>query len=483
MSLSSAISNALSGVTAASRGTELVATNIANKSVAGYARRELELSSRIHTANGGGVGIDGVRRAIDAGLLSDSRLALAASSQSGTVATFHAVMEQAFGTANDASALGAALTGLDNAILSASARPDNQVRLNAVLDAAKGIAQKINGISQTISTARSQADHDIGKDVASLNDALERVAALNRQITVTSAQGGDPSSLIDARQDAIDQISAIVPIQEVTRENGRVALFTKGGATLLDGTAPAQIGFVATGTITAGMSVENGALGTLSLNGRSLAAQEMAGGTLSAHFQIRDRIAPGFQAQIDGFARDLYSRFADPAVDPTLAAGQPGIFTDAQTALLPANEPGFADRIAVNAAIDPQAGGALWRIRAGLGAADPGEVGESSLRLAMGTALADSRPPASSELGTGPRTLIGLASEIASGAATQRLRSEAVAVQDQSRAGSLRTALLAGGVDTDTEMEALLSLERAYAANAKVLQTANDMLDQILRLT
>ena len=33
------------------------------------------------------------------------------------------------------------------------------------------------------------------------------------------------------------------------------------------------------------------------------------------------------------------------------------------------------------------------------------------------------------------------------------------------------------------EMESLLALEHAYSANAKVFQTANDMLDAILRLT
>jgi flagellar hook-associated protein 1 FlgK len=43
--------------------------------------------------------------------------------------------------------------------------------------------------------------------------------------------------------------------------------------------------------------------------------------------------------------------------------------------------------------------------------------------------------------------------------------------------------LLADGVDTDKEMETLLALEQAYSANAKVFQTANDMLDTILRLT
>lgn len=56
-------------------------------------------------------------------------------------------------------------------------------------------------------------------------------------------------------------------------------------------------------------------------------------------------------------------------------------------------------------------------------------------------------------------------------------------MQSSSRQSGLQSALLAEGVDSDKEMESLLALERAYAANAKVFQTANDMLDTILRLT
>ncbi len=43
-------------------------------------------------------------------------------------------------------------------------------------------------------------------------------------------------------------------------------------------------------------------------------------------------------------------------------------------------------------------------------------------------------------------------------------------------------SLLADGVDSDREMEMLLQLEKAYSANAKVIQVVDEMLDQILRI-
>ncbi|MFT4011917.1 MAG: flagellar hook-associated protein FlgK [Paracoccus sp. (in: a-proteobacteria)] len=486
MSLSSAISNALSGLTAATRGTELVSTNISNKSVAGYARRELELSSRLYSGNGGGVAVDGVRRTVSAGLLADNRLAQASASNSGGIADFHAAIEEAYGTADDSGALSAQLTALDAALSAASARPDSDLRLAAVVEAASALTGRINDIAATIQAQRQAADKNIASDIDSLNTALERVANLNRQITVLTAQGEDPSSLIDARQAAIDEIAGIVPIQEVQRENGRVALFTKGGAALLDGQQPARLEFAPAAAITPDMSLQNGALASVVLNGRTLSTAEMSmlsGGSLSANFAIRDDLAPGYQSQIDALAREIYVRFSDSTVDPTLAAGLPGIFTDSQAAFLPANELGLANRLSVNALVDTSQGGALWRVRSGIGAAASGDLGDGSILLSMSAAMEASRPPASSAVSSAGRSLLGFVSELASTAASQRISAQSLSTQEQSRADTLHTALLAQGVDTDTEMEALLSLERSYAANARVLQTVNDMLDQILRLT
>ncbi|MEF9606305.1 flagellar hook-associated protein FlgK, partial [Paracoccus sp. PXZ] len=110
------------------------------------------------------------------------------------------------------------------------------------------------------------------------------------------------------RQAAIDSISDILPIKEVPRENGRVALFTPDGAILLDGTEPAKIEFSAAASITAEMSIANGALSDLTLNGKPLTGIQqsmLSGGSLSANFAIRDQIAPDYQQQIDAFASDL----------------------------------------------------------------------------------------------------------------------------------------------------------------------------------
>ncbi|MBP6736765.1 MAG: hypothetical protein KA139_04975, partial [Rhodobacteraceae bacterium] len=40
----------------------------------------------------------------------------------------------------------------------------------------------------------------------------------------------------------------------------------------------------------------------------------------------------------------------------------------------------------------------------------------------------------------------------------------------------------AGGVDTDFELQSLLMVEQAYAANAKVIQIIGQMLDKLMEM-
>ena len=274
MSISSAISNAVSGLTAVSRGTDIVSSNIANALTEGYARRELQLSSRIYEQAGGGVVIDGVARLMNAGLLAEHRVAQADVGASTTLSKFHAAMESAFGTGTEASSLGYALTEFEVALTSAAARPDLDTRLSAVLDTAQDLASRINAISASVQSERNNAEQAIKSDVERLNTSLEQVASLNAKIVSLAAQGKDTSALQDARQSVIDSIAEIVPITEVPRDNGRVALFTTGGAVLLDGIEPSRIGFTAANNVTADMSLANGTLSGLTLNGKTLNATQ-----------------------------------------------------------------------------------------------------------------------------------------------------------------------------------------------------------------
>ena len=201
---------------------------------------------------------------------------------------------------------------------------------------------------------------------------------------------------------------------------------------------------------------------------------------MAGNFAVRDDLAPQAQARLDAVARDLIERFADPAVDVTRAPGAAGLFTDAAAAFVPANETGLAQRLQLNTAADPANGGALWRLRDGLGATMPGAAGDARLIKDLQSALTAPRNPASGGFMAGARSHATLAADMLSGVAQSRLTAEGEASFASARLDTLREMEMEGGVDTDQEMQALLLIEQAYAANAKVMATVNDMIQTLL---
>jgi flagellar hook-associated protein 1 FlgK len=488
MTIAGSLNNALSGLTATARATEVVSSNVANANTPGYATRQLEVSSQYLGGTTGGVKVNGVLRNVDQGVINDRILSDASMGHDSAVAKFLTSLEDIIGTPEAAHSLSGRLAQFEAALVEASSRPDSEARLKAVVDAAQDLVGHINGATSEIQSARKEADTSIGNQVTALNDGLKRIETLNYKIQESIARGQDPSSLMDLRQQEIDLLSPIVPLRQAPRENGMVALYTEGGAVLLDGKA-ATIGFTAASSlIVPEMTQGSGALSGLTLNGMPLPSPDgttrnpLAGGTLAAAFEIRDVMGVQAQADLDAFSRDLVERFQDPSLDATRAIGAAGLFTDAGAAFDPADEVALSERLSVNALVDPARGGAVWRLRDGLGALAPGEVGNAQLLQDLTDALTDPRTALSGGFSTAARSSSGLAADFLSSIGADRLHAENLLASTSAQNETLKQMELANGVDTDHEMQKLLLIEQAYAANARVISTVDEMIQQLLAM-
>lgn len=483
MSISGSLSNALSGMTAAARSAEVVSSNVANATTDGYGRRVLETSSRTVGGTGSGVQVDGIRRDIDQRALAERRLSDAQLGQAGAGADFYGRLETAIGLPEDAASLSAGFADFEAALIQAASQPESETRLSAVLQAAQTVQHRLSGASDQIQALRMEADGNIATEVALLNDRLEKIADLNGQIRRQNTAGTSSAALMDQRQALVDEISAIVPLRQVTRDGGQIALYTMTGGTLLDGN-PATFSFDPAGTIVPEMSMASGALSGLRLNGQPIETMgpysPIAGGSLAGHFTVRDELAPAAQTELDALARNLIERFQSSGVDPTLGATDAGLFTDAGAAFSGANELGLSARLQINAAVDPAQGGATWRLRDGINAVTPGQVGNATL---LGNSLTALTAPATTATGSfagTDNTAGALADGFLSLISQQRQSAEATLSFAQAKNTALVTSELEGGVDTDQEMQTLLLIEQAYAANARVVQTVSDMLDTLM---
>jgi flagellar hook-associated protein 1 FlgK len=485
MTIANTLANALSGLTATQRAAELVSSNIANAATPGYGRRELVLASQIVGTSGQGVRVMAVSRAENLAVISDRRLAEASQGDAQARTTYFKRLEEVMGTPDESYSLSGRIAAFDTALTQATSHPESDARLQAVLSSARYVSQGLNAVGKDIQSARLAADNEIYAQVTALNDNLRKVVDINVQIRRGFGLGQDVSSLMDLRQQTVDKISSIVPLRQVQEDDGSIKLYTQGGAILVDG-IPASFSFEPVQTIVPEMTLDSGGLSGLKMNGFDIrtdgSGSIIKGGSLAAQFAIRDELGPNAQAEIDAIARDLVERFQDSGLDATRAPGDPGLFTDAGAAFDPLNEVGIAQRIAVNTLVDPLAGGALWRIRDGLGAAMPGPVGNSALISDLRDALQADRTPPSGSFSSGPRSFSVLASDFLSQVGANRLAAEGQSAYATARLETYVQIESQDGVDTDQEMQSLLQIEQAYAANAKVVTTVEQMLDRLMEI-
>lgn len=485
MSVTSALAGALSGLSATSRQAEILSSNVANATTPGYARRQVGLSAAVLAGQGQGVQIIGVTRDVDRHLLGERRIAEAGGGDRDVRAEFLARLEKTLGTADSPGSLAARLAAFDQALVEAAGRPESQARLQSVAVTAKSLTDGLAAATKDIQAARATADRRIGEEVGRLNTTIGQLHELNVELRSFTGAGRDISALLDERQRLIDQIAAIVPVREVPRDLNQIALFTVGGAPLLEG-SPAVIGFSPTHTITPEMTQALGGLSGITINGRPYdtagSASPILGGTLGALFAVRDELAVSAQGKLDAAARDLVERFADPAVDPTLLPGDPGLFTDAGLAFDPLDEAGLAGRLTLNALADPAQGGALYRLRDGLGATAEGPPGNGAILNALHDALTAARPLASTGFTAGSRSFAMLAGDLLSDVTARRLSAQSEQTFAAARLTALSDLEAQNGIDTDQEMQELLVIEKNYAANAKVIQAVAAMIDTLIRL-
>ena len=78
--------------------------------------------------------------------------------------------------------------------------------------------------------------------------------------------------------------------------------------------------------------------------------------------------------------------------------------------------------------------------------------------------------------------MINLASTLTSQLGAERAQAEQTQTFTSTQFNELTQLVLAEGVDTDQELQKLLLVEQTYAANARMIEAADEMMQAILRL-
>ncbi|WP_370339546.1 flagellar hook-associated protein FlgK [Parvularcula marina] len=481
MGLSSALSTAVSGLTAAQTRAQTVANNIANANTDGYVRRTVSVSEKIVAGNGVGVQVDKILRDSDP-YLTLQRMKLegdnAFASERATAAGQIAAL---LGEPGATDGLFGTYARFEQALRDAAATPESTVLQRQVVDTAKDIIREFDELADRSVELRTKADTDIGRAVQQVNDALKRLEELN-------GLGGQQLTpdVLDERQRLIDDVNAIIPV-EVQPVGEGIYLVTDSGVTLL-ATQAREIEF-SPSVLVARNQTLGGGLSGLVVDGTditpgSTSSQAIRGGQITALFETRDSRIPAFNDSLDALAYDLVSRFSDDSVDPTKTAGEVGLFTVGSATPPIDGDIGLASSLRLNAAIDPDQGGELYRIRDGLGAVAPGPAGNGDQINRLVDAFTGLQPTPGALGGVGQQSAVSLVSGLSSELNYDLQRREDSALYAGIRFdAAVNAEIAATGVDTDQELQQLILIEQAYAANAKVIETISSLVDQLIRIS
>jgi flagellar hook-associated protein 1 FlgK len=234
VSISSALNNALSGLTVSSRSADVVSSNIANAMTEGYGVRNLDVGSRIGGGDGSGAQVLGVLRDSDPVLTGQRRSADADVAAASGQAAFLRQVEDLIGLPGDDRSLSARLAEFEARMIDAANGPHDEVRLAAAVDAADSLVLAFGDMSAGLQATRERADAAIGATVTEVNQSLAGIADINSKIRAIPNRSGDLSALLDAQARLVDQLAAQIPVETRRDAAGALQVFSKGGEILVD---------------------------------------------------------------------------------------------------------------------------------------------------------------------------------------------------------------------------------------------------------
>ena len=325
----------MAGLRANQAALAIVSSNVANAQTPGYVSRGVN-QSEIYSGGSTSVRVDGVNRQLDQYIQSQLRTETSGGAYADQIANILNQLQNVYGTPGDAGTLENAFSNLTSALQGLSASSGSASAQAAVLTAAQSLAQQLNATTRGIQTLRSNVEQDIGISVGQANVAMNQIAQLNTRLQGMSATDPAAASLMDQRDNAINQLSQLMDIRVVTDNTNQATIFTNSGIQLVGGSQASVLSFNSPGTLDAtSLWNSNPALsgvGTLTVklpNGGNfdmIANNAIGSGQIAADLKLRDKTLVQAQAQVDQLAAALASSLSDITKPGTAVTGPPAGF-------------------------------------------------------------------------------------------------------------------------------------------------------------
>jgi flagellar hook-associated protein 1 FlgK len=439
----------------------VISNNVANQNTPGYTRQVVSWQTRDSVTIGGHTMGEGVAVGSQGESQRDRILEQRVQQQTQAQAQSEALssalnqVQNIFGLSSTSSststtALGSAMDSFFGTLSSLTASPSDATTRQAVLSAAKNLADAFNSVSNQMSRISNDLDKQASGYVDRINTLTSTIAALNKQIDSTSPNN-DAGVLEDQRQQAIAELSQYIGLNQITNEANGITLTTSNGAVLVSGSQS----YAMTTTQVAGVTH------LLAGAPNQDVTAGLTGGALGGILTARDQQIPAFQSTLDNFAYSLGTQ-----INQVNAQGLDGNGNIGQAIFsLPSSAAGAAGQMGM-ATTDPQA----------IAAAATGE-GATGNTNALQLARVPTTMIIAGQTASGFFTsLLAQVGNAASGAATDNTTQQTMLTQLTSQRNAL------SGVSLDEEAANLTNYQRAYQAAAKIFSIADQIMSSALNL-
>jgi flagellar hook-associated protein 1 FlgK len=323
--------------------------------------------------------------------------------------------------------------------------PDSVTLRNNVIQSAQSLSDKVKTINDGIASVKKDTISELNDKLNTLNTDLKQIQNLNTQITASSAAGQSANDLMDTRDGLINAISKLTTVS-VTNDSTGAAVVTIGGVLAVDRTTANQ--FTA--------SEYKGKL-IVTSTGNSTPVN-LTGGEINAVTDVYNTYIPSYQTKLDNYVNRLMTSvntLHSTGYSITNSTQSGANFFDSYTnGTLNINKDLVSDPNKIAISSDGTSGN-----------------GDIATNIA---ALANQKDSAGNTLTDNYSALI---SKI--GSDTQYATNQADSYN------TLLTSLnnqksSYSGVSLDEEMTNVIQYQRSYEACAKVISTANAMLQTLI---
>jgi flagellar hook-associated protein 1 FlgK len=319
MGLTTTLSNALSGLSVTQSALDVVSRNVSNSGTPGYHKQSV--SPLDQTSNGNNYTTStAVNRAFDKSLQNYYTDETADSSASSVKSSYLNQLQTYLGKPGDTNSLDTVYGTFQSSLAVLTASPGDYSTRATTVTNAQALASRLNQLTSSVQGLRQQANGQIQSDVTTVNQALTSLAKINSSLGNSNIDDTSRAAYADQRDRLVATVAGAMDVNVTYRDDGSVALATRSGVGLLDGSQAGQLQFSPVTNISSTQQFnsddsKNG-VGTLILKASGglsidLVKQNvLQSGEIKGLLDLRDKTLVQAQNQLDSVAAGLAQAFS-----------------------------------------------------------------------------------------------------------------------------------------------------------------------------